>query len=559
MYVHFADNSNDFGWFLYFSSSLWDAEPEESENLPWVVTSVGEEEDIYKCRSQVRWFYYNGERGERLWPLDSKTWSGLDWMSWLNMTWWIYTLCAQSGYQEALKDCEHDSSQDYNQCIYEARLTYNADGYGYYWTVEQEMDDWSQYVLTVGVNYNTGTRLISIDPESKLAPTFVRIGNKYPVWFVYDNHWSLGLAWCRFTERDSNSMKDLVEEVKEKQLGGVFFYSTASGHLVYSGNISWTIVCDNISLADRLSKIVIEGIMWLSDNWEEWDTKFWMIGNSSDTKTQYFATKSVTNVSMMNYARRRAELLCRGKWIGDGDDPGDNDIVCRAGGDISTDQSEELRNRWQTLIVKNANVTISPMSGFYDETYYDIFILSGNLLIDEEDAQKFVVDNKGFVKNVNVLCFRMRNFLKITGLTSSAYVSQIQDYYLNGIGNLELWMDLDGNAEVNADDFDIAFQCASSIPIWDWASVASIIKGNFIVNWQVKAVNEGDTLKNKYFLYGKFTTRDTISSLEDMFAWRCDNEAGSDGNFCPRSDGNSYWNASLVVIDQNYQSPLLQS
>ena len=69
----------------------------------------------------------------------------------------------------------------------------------------------------------------------------------------------------------------------------------------------------------------------------------------------------------------------------------------------------------------------------------------------------------------------------------------------------------------------------------------------------------GNVLSNKYFLYGKFTTKDTIDTLENVFGWRCDNEAGSDGNFCPKFDNNPYRNASLVVIDQNYSSPLLQS
>jgi hypothetical protein len=38
------------------------------------------------------------------------------------------------------------------------------------------------------------------------------------------------------------------------------------------------------------------------------------------------------------------------------------------------------------------------------DKYYDIFILSGDLLIDETDAKKFVIDDKGFIdttKNVN--------------------------------------------------------------------------------------------------------------------------------------------------------------
>ena len=64
-------------------------------------------------------------------------------------------------------------------------------------------------------------------------------------------------------------------------------------------------------------------------------------------------------------------------------------------------------------------------------------------------------------------------------------------------------------------------------------------------------------LNNKYFIYGKFTTKDTINSLENVFSWSCNNGYGSDGNYCPDSKWNHYKNASLIVIDQNYKSPVL--
>lgn len=49
----------------------------------------------------------------------------------------------------------------------------------------------------------------------------------------------------------------------------------------------------------------------------------------------------------------------------------------------------------KTLIVKNADVIVTP-AAFIDNNYYDIFILSGNLIIDETNAENFLIKMDGF-------------------------------------------------------------------------------------------------------------------------------------------------------------------
>jgi hypothetical protein len=70
--------------------------------------------------------------------------------------------------------------------------------------------------------------------------------------------------------------------------------------------------------------------------------------------------------------------------------------------------------------------------------------------------------------------------------------------------------------------------------------------------------NNLDKLGNKYFIYGKFSTRDSMKGLEGIFLWRCNNGVGTDGTYCPKIDGNPYRNASFVMIDQNYASSLIE-
>lgn len=600
MYIHFADNWNDFGGFMYFANNLWDEEDVESGEIFEVATNS--EKSLYECRSQVKWFYYYGARWERLWPLDAETWRLLTGMQWLNMTWWIYTLCAQKGYQEALEKCERGeycgTTCDYNECVAKVRNDFSAGGYGYYGSLEQEYS-WENYKLVMGVDYDTETEeFISIESESDLEPTFVRLNNKFPVWFIYDNVWGLGLAWCMFDPDylTGGSMKNLVREVKENWLARVF-HAAGTKYIQYRWSLSW-ITCTGISFQDRLTKILIEWIMWLGNSGTGWDTKFWTMGNSSDTKMQYFATKSVSNVTMMNYARRRAELLCRWKWVGalPNINASGEKIICLDNVSVDSDTANKAKLFGKTLIVKNGDVIVSPMKNMdLIDKYYDIFILNGNLLIDEEGAEKFVINNKGFVTGMSIVDFRKsviqwevwRQY-KMAELEDLTYVI---NSYIKCLGDCseettdddcsednpdecctqgnpnecKFWMDYNGDWFITEDDKILLVNYLTWVildeetPNYgnDVVAVASVLRWNFIVNWNVLSAS-GNVLNNKYFLYGKFTTKDTISSLENVFAWRCDNEAGSDGNFCPKFD-NPYRNASLVVIDQNYSSPLLQS
>ena len=574
MNVHFADNWNDFGGFLYFSNDINDIEDlMDTDAVLFPVITEWNEGEIYKCRTPVKWFYYNAQRWERLWPLDSETWSGLDQMSGLVTTWWIFTICAKSGYQEAMQNCINDDH--YQDCVSTVKSEYKADGFGYYWFLEQEYKTW-KYTLTIWVNYDTGTDFISAVSGSELAPTFVRVENKYPVWFIYDKNWWLGLAWCQFDSESltEHSMKDLYSEVfSGGWLSNFFMYSGGLKNLVYSGSVGW-ITCGDTSFANMLVKILIEWIMWLTDYGPESSVKFWTLGNSNDTKMQYFWTNSVSNTTMMNYVKKKAEQLCRWKWTNNENafaSEWPDKIICWNGWGLNTWQSHSARFYGRTLIVKEWDVEISPITvgdnNDYPNKYHDIFILSGNLLIDETDTDEFVINRKWFIQDEYVDFFRIYNLLNVYNTWLSALNTTIIDCLPSC--DYQPLLDVNGDGDVNYLDRNVLVNYNNS-PTRSWgttAAVASAIKWNFIVNWHVKSVSgESDTLNNKYFLYGKFTAKDTFNELEKVFAWRCDNGITKDRrNFCPKTnyidedDETPYRNASLVVIDQNYPSPMFQS
>lgn len=524
MYVHFADNGNNFGWFLYFSNGF----EEGDENIDIdELTKVSANGTFYGCSKQIKWFYYNAERWERLWPLDNETWSGVFKGKWLTTSWGIYLNCVKEGYYTELKNCKEEGENqegNYTNCVNKAKITYAATGFGYYWSIVQNYS-WQDFNLTMWVDYEDprdDDKFISIKSSSKLVPSFVNLDNQAPVWFVYDYNGWVGLAWCRFSGSDSNTldnnlMKKLIGEYHSKGLSNMFKYNMSERTITYNSEddsefASGDIICKPISVADTLLKILIEWIVWMNEGGDDGNTKMWSVGNTTDVKMQYFGTKSVDTSTLMNYAVKKAELLCRWKWK---DRPNPNDtILCYEKASNVPLNLDSLNEK--TIVVKEWDVKVSPFGNGDQSKRYDLYLLNWNLIIDEgeegEEVEKFVFTTGWFISDVDVDTF---------------------------------------NSAVSGANWS-----------YDWrygAAVWVFLRWNFIVNGKVQWVDDGK-LENKYFIYGKFTTKDTLKKLESVFSWTCKNWIGSDGNYCPEysSEISPYQNKSLIVIDQNYGSPLLK-
>ena len=535
MYVHFADNGNDFGGILYFSN-IWEqdtceeGQPEDCLKPSFEVSindidtsdRINYRGKLYECRKHTKWFYYNSQRGERLRPLDEETAS--IWGSGYKefFTWWIYTNCTEKWYYDKIKECGQEGNYndvvEYEECINNANKEFSADGNGYFGSVSNTYS-WQEMTLVMWVNY-TGTDVdynwfISIESGSKLAPTFARLGNRYPVWFVYDYNGWLGLAWCRITgEFAKQSMKVLYNEYYgggSEGLSNIFNYNEENDKVEYVPGSVGGVSCEPISQADTLLRIVIEWVVWMSETASRTtNTIYWTMGNSSNSKMQQFATRDINRNTLMNYVRKKAELLCRWKWkkFEDSDCSSLPQLVCDSWEGNRQCNDNELRGK--TVIVKKWDFAIPPDENSTNELPYDIYVLSWDLKIIENDSRLYVFNESGYIISIST------------------------------------W------------DFNDAVSTANGFYSWgNWATVASFLKWNFVVNWNVKWSSDDLKLKHKYFIYGKFSSIGNVDDLEETFARRCYNGSGSDGYYCPQYPWNSYWNASLIVKDQNYSSPVL--
>lgn len=546
--IHFKNKWNDFWWFIYFGQHLWSGFVVEWIWWTW-----------YECDAQAYWFYYNAQRWDRLWPLDKDT-AEKWWMTTVDpdiLSGEIYTKCRLSGYNDEFKGCREETNEDAReQCEAEVNEKF-SDQHGYFWKIEH-VYSWQTMWLVMWTEYaNVSWRVIA---TWWLDLSLIRIDNKYPVWFIYDYVWWAWFVWCSV----NGDMKDVLSQyVYNRDRNKIFeLNDTLTGVKVKETTYPADLFsCEKVwSAKDTLLSIVVDWIVWMWKNTKN-DGYTW---NPSNEKTQLFSSVDVNNTQLINYARQKAEILCRGKW--NKSDSSDK-VVC-----ISTDPSGEVSAvwyAWRTLIVKGLNVVVKPSDG----AVYDVFVDGWNLIIEEGDDVQYVIKNNWFISE-NESHNSPSWFFPYSRLVQFMTLDEICPFRVDLQHDPHFWgyctdfaddlQDMCLAADFNDDWIfnttelgKLVNICTNGWEVGDMpeVSVASVIKWNYIINWSVMW-DDGEALKNKYFIYWKFTTRDTFSDLEKVFTWRCSRWKDINGKPCLQFDWNPYSNSALAIIDQDYASPL---
>lgn len=499
--IHFKDNWNDFGWFIYFSNGIGTGGVEADGE--YTVAFGGQ---VYECQQKAKWFYYNAERGERLWVLDD-SYS----MPRVAFSGGLYTRCTREWFRDAMSNCKDEDNETAREdCEREVREAY-VDTHWYYWMIRHTYEDGSnKFVLSAWTNYvSSGDQQIIWD---SFAATLIRFDNKYPVWFIYDgNGWLWFLGWELVG--DDNDVKAVLDAANDN--GGLDrLFELWDDGIVPKSDFNWINTEYGWSAKNSLLSVIVDGLVWINRDTKNTGIQW----NQSNDKMQYFSSVNINNMQLINYAKQRAEILCRWKWESYGYDRSNlKSLYCF---DNPTGAEIEAIT-WTTIIVKNGDVKVKNMRNFDSDGNYDIFINSWNLVIEEDDVELKVFKNNWFI-----------------------------------------------NEDMNVNQFSgIVFPILNSTDSYTWDEVVAwrFIKGNFIVNGKIKP-KSWSGFEHVYFVYWKLTTKDTVDELSQVFKWRCQWWIqGTDGTPCPGEEKtpgikwtNPYENASLVIIDQNYPSPLYQ-
>ena len=472
-----------------------------------------------KCFYKVRGFYYNSQRGERLWPLDEESKVALqafDHASYakLQLVGWRYTNC------EGINENAEEN-----------------DTYGIYGDIQHTYNGEDLH-LTAGVAYNSTNN--TMQENGGLRCNLQRLNNSYPFGYYYDTYGHIGMIGAKITKSGMGNpnkvnnfhsgLNSLLDE--GVCINKVFDYNgrelnfndkkTLTGFWG-AAELDWFLDVDPGSAKTTIFNLGIKGIIGLSNEINNEEKKFFE-GNSLESTLLLRTDTTISQV--VNLVRKNAENLCRGKWKEEWVHRDPNaDVICIDNTkNLDTTPidvtAEDLADK--TVIIKSQNVNLTKYQSAQDAKPINLFIDRGNLFLPKSG-------NTG-----NMATFTPWGYLK------------------------------DG-AEGPED------------------SKANFLKGNFIINGLFLAGSNGeDKISNKLYIHGKLISFNTFKKptdqrvstvmeilgnklwkpaykekigLDQLFSWACVLGTGTDGTQCKGLSKNERimsWENSSLLIDKAF-------
>ena len=403
--VHFNVWGNDFGGGFFWTEAKALATPQE-------VTANGER---LRCSAQIRGFYYNSQRGERLWPLDTDSQGDLARIqssynpSQLTINWGFYTNCQKEQAGKLIPENE-DGRTNSLYGIY-GRITHTYKG--------------REYSIYAGLLNNLQQNEL---PTAELRCNFQRIDNQYPFGYIYDKAGGIALVGAYVKSENLAQVnafhESFIEKLSKTKCVNDFYSLREDPNNPEKtipqtdDSILWpkddTLIFGNGNALETMMNLGIRGIVGLSSQVQTSDQKG-IENNTQKTSLLVSTTENISNI--INIANKRAESLCRNRW---GSLTPNGDIICaKNGGEI-----DPRSYAGKTIVIKEGNLTLTK----YMETTSQpitILLIHGDLKLPNLDAsQRFLgngyPDRDGIIK---------ANFLKgnfiINGLIQNQGTEEI--------------------------------------------------------------------------------------------------------------------------------------
>ena len=403
--VHFNVWGNDFGGGFFWTEAKALATPQE-------VTANGER---LRCSAQIRGFYYNSQRGERLWPLDTDSQGDLARIqssynpSQLTINWGFYTNCQKEQAGKLIPENE-DGRTNSLYGIY-GRITHTYKG--------------REYSIYAGLLNNLQQNEL---PTAELRCNFQRIDNQYPFGYIYDKAGGIALVGAYVKSENLAQVNAFHESFTEKLSKTKCvndFYSLREDPNNPEKTIPktddpilWpkdnTLIFGNGNALETMMNLGIRGIVGLSSQVQTSDQKG-IENNTQKTSLLVSTTENISNI--INIANKRAESLCRNKW---GSLTPNGDIICaKNGGSI-----DPRSYAGKTIVIKEGDLTLTK----YMETTSQpitILLIHGDLKLTNTNASQTFLGN-GYPDRDGII---KANFLKgnfiINGLIQNQGTEEI--------------------------------------------------------------------------------------------------------------------------------------
>ena len=395
--VHFNVGGNDFwGGFFWTDTKVL--------ATPQIITA---NKETLSCTNQVRGFYYNSQRGERLWPLDEESKGDLSSVKWdykyLEINGGFYTNC-----QKNSTNGKNETITNPHTAIY-GRITHTYKG--------------KQYSLYAGLLNNTTNNEL---PPAELRCNLQRIDNQYPFGYIYDKAGGIAMVGAYVKSENLAQVNAFHESFTEKLSKTKCvndFYSLREDPNNPEKTIPktddpilWpkdnTLIFGNGNALETMMNLGIRGIVGLSS---QVLGQKGIEGNTKQTSLLVSTTENISNI--INIANKRAESLCRNKW---GSLTPNGDIICaKNGGSI-----DPRSYAGKTIVIKEGDLTLTK----YMETTSQpitILLIHGDLKLTNTNASQTFLGN-GYPDRDGII---KANFLKgnfiINGLIQNQGTEEI--------------------------------------------------------------------------------------------------------------------------------------
>ena len=403
--VHFNVWGNDFGGGFFWTEAKTLATPQE-------VTANGER---LRCSAQIRGFYYNSQRGERLWPLDTDSQGDLARIqssynpSQLTINWGFYTNCQKEQAGKLIPENE-DGRTNSLYGIY-GRITHTYKG--------------REYSIYAGLLNNLQQNEL---PTAELRCNFQRIDNQYPFGYIYDKAGGIALVGAYVKSENLAQVNDFhksfTEKLSKTKCVNDFYslreYPNNPEKTIPQTNdsILWpkddTLIFGNGNALETMMNLGIRGIVGLSSQVQTSDQKG-IENNTQKTSLLVSTTENISNI--INIANKRAESLCRNRW---GSLTPNGDIICaKNGGSI-----DPRSYAGKTIVIKEGNLTLNNYMEAINQPI-TILLIHGDLILPNTNANQTFLGN-GYPDRDGII---KANFLKgnfiINGLIQNQGTEEI--------------------------------------------------------------------------------------------------------------------------------------
>ena len=335
--VHFNVWGNDFGGGFFWTEAKALATPQE----------VTANDERLLCSAQIRGFYYNSQRGERLWPLDTDSQGDLARIqssynpSQLTINWGFYTNCQKEQAGKLIPENE-DGRTNSLYGIY-GRITHTYKG--------------REYSIYAGLLNNLQQNEL---PTAELRCNFQRIDNQYPFGYIYDKAGGIALVGAYVKSENLAQVnafhESFIEKLSKTKCVNDFYSLREDPNNPEKtipktdDPILWpkdnTLIFGNGNALETMMNLGIRGIVGLSS---QVLGQKGIEGNTKQTSLLVSTTENISNI--INIANKRAESLCRNRW---GNLNPNGDVICAKNGGLIDPQEYAGK----TIIIQQGDLTL---------------------------------------------------------------------------------------------------------------------------------------------------------------------------------------------------------